>query len=356
VIQTHGLGPRSGNVMLLDRDTARRLIDVLNEYAEYHRRRFQVLLKPVVGFFNPPAVETYLKECENLSTRLSWKQHEQMQNAFVKIEIADEFAPLLREALIWKRVTLATDVETRRAHVTHPDLLAKLDEALEPYDELMRSDWFERATAKPAPQLADFFPIESVEATLANELGKPPQRAYDEKFRILQSPSLFLWDLDRARNFGALRSIDLAVAYVDIDNFKAFNSEMTESFVDRNVLPRFMRRVEAHVYTRGFAYRYGGDEYVVLLRNVTEEEALASMDTLREALGELTYEGTERKTTVSVGVVTVRPDCHLTGREIEAAANRAKNFAKAKGRNCVASYTTPFFRDQDLKVTGSVRV
>ena len=32
---------------------------------------------------------------------------------------------------------------------------------------------------------------------------------------------------------------------------------------------------------------------------------------------DLAYEGTARRTTVSVGVVIVRPECHLTGHEIE---------------------------------------
>lgn len=35
--------------------------------------------------------------------------------------------------------------------------------------------------------------------------------------------------------------------------------------VDRKILPRFMRTIEAHVFARGFAYRFGGDEYVLLI-------------------------------------------------------------------------------------------
>jgi diguanylate cyclase (GGDEF)-like protein len=111
-----------------------------------------------------------------------------------------------------------------------------------------------------------------------------------------------------------------------------------------------MRLIEAHVYRRGYAYRYGGDEYSVLLDNVTEEEALASMDSLRRGLGSLTYEGITKRTTVSIGVFVVRPECHLTGSEILDAAARAKNYAKAQGRDCVAYYGEAGFHEGHIQV------
>lgn len=143
------------------------------------------------------------------------------------------------------------------------------------------------------------------------------------------------------------------MAFVDIDDFKSFNTERGNSYVDRHMLPTFMRRVEAHVFTRGYAYRYGGDEYVILLNNVTEEEALASMDRLRQGVAELSYEGIQRKATVSVGVVIVRPDCHLTGQEIEHAAERVKDFAKKSGRDRVATYNSSLIQEGDWRITAA---
>src|SRR5262249_15461003 len=160
-------------------------------------------------------------------------------------------------------------------------------------------------------------------------------------------------DLDRARKAAALRGILVAVVYLDIDDFKPFNSEYGNSFIDRHMLPTFMRRIEVHVFARGYAYRYGGDEYVLLLNNVTEDEALASMDRLRQDLAALSYEGIQRKATVSIGVVIVRPECHLTGHEIEHAAERAKDFAKQSGRNRVATYNSSFIQDGDWRITAA---
>src|ERR1019366_4323533 len=66
----------------------------------------------------------------------------------------------------------------------------------------------------------------------------------------------------------------LAVAFVDIDHFKEFNTAHTETVIDRNVLPRFMQLVESHVHFHGHAYRQGGDEYLILLPNLEPRLAI----------------------------------------------------------------------------------
>ena len=107
-------------------------------------------------------------------------------------------------------------------------------------------------------------------------------RQFDEKFRILQALRQFYSDLDATRETHALRQIDLlAVAFVDIDDFKNYNSTHTKLVVDRLVLPQFMRLVEAHMFERGYAYRQGGDEYLLFLRNAPHKEALDHCERLR---------------------------------------------------------------------------
>src|SRR3989454_3564907 len=52
---------------------------------------------------------------------------------------------------------------------------------------------------------------------------------YDDKFRILLSPASFLPALRRCRIESWLRDISVAVAFTDIDDFKALNTRYTES-------------------------------------------------------------------------------------------------------------------------------
>src|SRR5262249_7241780 len=138
---------------------------------------------------------------------------------------------------------------------------------------------------------------EKYQATL-----QPPERQYDEKFHILQAPALFLQDLEYFRQKCDLRGVPVTVAFVDIDNFRDFNSRLTHEIVDRDVLPRFMQTIEASVFSKGYAYRLGGDEYLLLLPNVAREDAVTLLNRLREQLGGLKYRNTDAKTTVSIGV------------------------------------------------------
>ena len=116
--------------------------------------------------------------------------------------------------------------------------------------------------------------------------------------------------------------IPVSIAFLDIDKFKDFNSEVGETHVDRHVLPVFMRAVEAHIYGHGFAYRFGGDEYALLMPNADADLAcLSSSGTSRECgLMEhgLRFARSRRKITitVSVGLCVADRDCHLTDGEL----------------------------------------
>lgn len=159
------------------------------------------------------------------------------------------------------------------------------------------------------------------------------ERQYDEKFHILQSPNLFHF---RAKCED--REATLAVAFLDIDDFKKLNAAHNETKVDRNLLPRFMQTIESHVYHHGYAYRQGGDEYLVILPSISKPLAVDFFGELRRKLSELRYFDTSEQTTVSIGLCLAGPECPLTDRELRERANEAKEFAKKNGKNCIAIY------------------
>lgn len=66
------------------------------------------------------------------------------------------------------------------------------------------------------------------------------------------------------------------------------------------------------------------------------------------------YHRIEETITISTGFCAVDSDCALTDREIEKIANNAKNFAKAHGKNCIATYARESFEEKDLYVVGAV--
>lgn len=193
-------------------------------------------------------------------------------------------------------------------------------------------------SVEPATRLAlsKFFNLETAQKFQTNSIQLEP-RQFDEKFHILVSQTLFMKDLQYFRKECAFRDRPVSVAYIDIDEFKKFNQALTETRVDKEILPRFMTALEAFVFGRGYAYREGGDEYLVLVPGAGPDEAGHFFQSLRKHLECLKYSHGNGPT-VSIGVCTADASERLTALQIQQFANNAKAFAKKNGRNCVAIY------------------
>jgi diguanylate cyclase (GGDEF)-like protein len=327
--------------MHIDAKHINHLYDIIGSYRHLTDERFSPFLTSSVDGFRPPALSSVLRRCDELQRVIDGIRPSGG-------EIPDSFRPLLRTAAAAIRRRIANDIERRREQVLHKELLDKLDDRLKPYDEIMALESLQMAEPEAELRLTDFFPIKVLETSAKRSVF--PARDYDEKFHILQAPTLFLQDLEWTREASALRDVTFAVAYLDIDNFGAFNKTHTEPIVDRLVLPKLMRRIEAHVFMRGQAYRKGGDEYCLILNNVAKEEALDAMDSLRMSIESLEYDDITQRTTVSIGVVVVAPSCHLTGHEIEHVTATAKAFAKDHGRNRIATFQSQIYEKEQLYI------
>ncbi len=143
-----------------------------------------------------------------------------------------------------------------------------------------------------------------------------------------------------------VRGNPVALAFVDIDDFKRLNTALGHLAVDLHVLPVLMRALEAFSFARGFAYRMGGDEYAVLLGN--GRGALGSFDELRQHIAGLRYHEIPDTTTISLGVAVVPSDCELSDMAVLERANRAMRHAKDHGKDCVATFTANGFADKDV--------
>jgi diguanylate cyclase (GGDEF)-like protein len=327
--------------------SARPLLDgVLERYERDYRHKFSTLLDRVT--VNEDASAPRLRLVEPVAVRSYCERVNKARRAIGALpagggDIDDGLCPFIRDALVWERLAVARRVEVHRTRTLDPNLTASINEQLEPYDQLMNQPWVRGAPEVETPQVGDYFPLHAIE----EENVDAPQRTriLDEKFHILQAPSQFLNDLHKARSAGHLRGISCAVAYIDLDDFKSVNKEHGEPFVDLNILPRLMRALEAHIFQRGHAYRFGGDEYGLLIHNTTPDDATRLLDALRKSIAQLTFLGTKPSfhVTCSIGFLVVGHRCHLTGLEIESRAASAKQFAKSTGKNRVASYDAPWF-------------
>lgn len=175
-------------------------------------------------------------------------------------------------------------------------------------------------------------------------------REKQQKFGILDSPALLEQDLD-----GAAGPMGASLLYLDVDNFKAVNTQLTERVVDRCVLPELQRIVELSARGHGYAYAEGGDEMIVLLPNVAPLVGFAFAEALREHVGKTVFvaEGKTLKLTLSIGLAVALNQ--VPPRALPERANVAKAHAKKNGKNAVAVYDAEGVRMLALRFESAAR-
>jgi len=265
------------------------------------------------------------------------------------VNLNNNLVPVFKALFLRARLAKAREFGRQRARTTNPDVIGALEGKLKVYDAVIREEWFQNTVPIYPPSLRDMLTLDRVEKLDAGTHF--PERQYDDKFHLLQAPNLFFPDLHYYRAKCEMRGISVAIAFIDIDDFKKnFNTPYGETHVDRYVLPAFMSALEADIYGHGHAYCYGGDEYALLMPNTDATLAMEFVQRLRRGLAELIFHGTEKRITVSVGLCVADWDCHLTDEELLQKAERAKNFAKEKGKDQIAWYAGRLFEESDLRI------
>ena len=133
----------------------------------------------------------------------------------------------------------------------------------------------------------------------------------------------------------------LALLLLDIDHFKTVNDTSGHAAGDL-VLQRLATRLRGSVRTEDAVVRYGGEEFVVLLRRCSTPDARAIAETLRAAVRQVALPPScpLAKLTASIGVAAYPDD----GTDLDlllGAADRAMYTAKHAGRDRVMCAPPP---------------
>jgi diguanylate cyclase (GGDEF)-like protein len=131
----------------------------------------------------------------------------------------------------------------------------------------------------------------------------------------------------------------VALMYLDLDQFKNINDSLGHSVGDQ-LLQSVARRLESCVRHSDTVSRQGGDEFVVLLSEVTAaQDAVLTAEKLIKAIAEPHLIGKHRlNVTLSIGI-SLYPD---DGEDVEAVltnADTAMYYAKRSGRNNYQRFT-----------------
>ena len=130
----------------------------------------------------------------------------------------------------------------------------------------------------------------------------------------------------------------LSVLALDLDHFKRVNDTFGHPAGDY-VLKRLADIITATIRVEDVFARTGGEEFVILLRDVPLDGAFDCGNRLRRSVEQAVFEtgGTRISVTISVGVATQTAD-HTSPKAVLEAADRALYEAKGAGRNRVCTH------------------
>lgn len=206
--------------------------------------------------------------------------------------------------------------------------------------------------------------VESVLSTLLNVVGSVKaiyKYTRDLEYYATRDP---LTDLFNQRVFWELSSYEIGRAQrngysfglllIDLDNFKLVNDNHGHTVGDA-YLQRFARQVQGAMRDGDILVRYGGDEFVAVLPEATQEAVVVVAQRIRNAVEQLevvTPDGIRLRGTASIGMA-VYPDHADSAKDLLMFADNMMYRAKAAGKDQVAVPTpddvVEIFRDISQK-------
>ncbi len=126
---------------------------------------------------------------------------------------------------------------------------------------------------------------------------------------------------------------------MDVDNFKGVNDTLGHQAGDQ-----VLRDVSATItetVSQEQAYRYGGDEFAILLLEHDRQKTAEIAENLLSAIEKRTTGGDAERITVSIGVATF-PDMAESVQELIYRSDMALNWAKSAGKNQVGVWDKVF--------------
>ncbi|MEO1094382.1 MAG: diguanylate cyclase [Cyanobacteria bacterium J06638_28] len=147
----------------------------------------------------------------------------------------------------------------------------------------------------------------------------------------------FDWELPRQIQAARMQGNPLSLLVLDIDHFKQVNDKYGHLVGDQ-VLHMFAERLRHHMRFYETPFRYGGEEFVVILQNTSLKEAKKTGERLRRLIDDTPFvidSCLDLSITISVGIAVLEDTDSEQGRELIGRADTNLLTAKSTGRNRV---------------------
>jgi diguanylate cyclase (GGDEF)-like protein/PAS domain S-box-containing protein len=165
---------------------------------------------------------------------------------------------------------------------------------------------------------------------------KVKQLAFYDTLTGLPNRAMFELEINNQINSNMLDS-HFMIVYIDIDNFKNINDSMGHQVGDM-FLTYLSECLKSEVLEPNIVARLGGDEFAILYLEITKEEMMGKIETIRKRINKTwSIENHHFYISMSVGVVTY-PGDGMTSTTLLKNADIAMYTAKREGKNRVLFY------------------
>ena len=140
--------------------------------------------------------------------------------------------------------------------------------------------------------------------------------------------------IDNEIALSAARKSEMAVLFVDVDDFKHFNDQYSHATGDQ-VLKFVAKTVNNVVGEYGFAGRYGGDEFIACIRNAEiNDPARAAQEIISKLdAGFECDSGDQLRISVSIGIALIKDDYNTRVEYLIGKADDAMYSVKKNGKS-----------------------
>lgn len=178
--------------------------------------------------------------------------------------------------------------------------------------------------------------LEVADATIASlklEVERLERESNIDPLTKAHNRRVLVKDLEEVLSFGKEKAMDMHLIMFDADDFKKINDSFGHLAGDKTLI--FLSKLIQNSLRRGTRiYRYGGEEFVVILNRISLEETIKAVDRIiRETSdSKLLYKGHDIHLTLSAGIASHTQN--ISADTLLERADKALYEAKKSGKNC----------------------
>ncbi|WP_169818520.1 putative bifunctional diguanylate cyclase/phosphodiesterase [Domibacillus iocasae] len=157
--------------------------------------------------------------------------------------------------------------------------------------------------------------------------------AYHDPLTSLYNRSKFNVDIQEVLNQAKSNGNMAALLVIDLDRFKGVNDTLGH-YIGDELLKEFSQRIQTVLQERGIVYRIGGDEFLILLPQITDMSLILTVveSILKGSSKPFSIKGNKLVITPSIGI-SIYPEQGEDAELLLKNADAAMYLAKEKGKN-----------------------